>query len=1122
MMHAFYNRALSVAVATSFCFSLLTVLVASGRSVASSSGPNIASSSSAIEPALSTASLERTRDDMMRQMTALKQEIGRKGETPELGEKYDRLANQIHEVSRQIARTDTSLSAQPSAPTANVCISNSLSASDNTFQRPNPQGTPQPVCPTAFTPPACPGTTPNVRFDNFGFNLTSCTTFPTCVTISMCGAAPCAGDITQNIDTLIYVYRTGGATAGTGAVNPFVKATPCLNLLGGNDDGAGCGAGNDALRSSCTINLGPGHFVVVVCAFSDSLQNTGNYHLLVDAPGASCALTGEPTAVEMESFTATRYADETLLEWRTGMEVDNLGFNVYRDEGGKRIRLNSKTIAGSALLAGPGVKLGAGNSYAWSDNLPAGKNSQYWLEDLGLDGQSTWHGPFGADRSAPGGGVPSPGKGKISILSKLGSDAAQQSQSGPPARSAKPPEVNATSLSAQAGLASHPSLKMGVKQEGWYRVTQPELVAAGLDATIHPAMLQLFVDGKEQAFRVVGEEDGHFDASDAIEFYGLGSDSASTNARTYWLVAGSQPGLRISQAAGKGKREAPGSFPYTVERRDRTIYFSALRNGEKENFFGAVIGRDAADQSLDVVHLDRSSTADATVEVALQGVTLVSHRVRVDVNGKSAGELSFEAQTEGLATMKLSRGSLKEGQNTVTLTALGGESDISLADYVRITYPRTYTADGNALRFNAAAKQRVEIDGFTSAAIRVIDVTDPDQVSELSAKVRAKNGGYAVTVNTPKGGRTRLLWAFTEDRVSRPDSIAADRPSNLREPARGADLVIISHRDFIDGVQPLKALRESQGFSIAVVDVEDVYDEFNFGQKSPQAIKDFLAFARSSWETAPRFVLLVGDASLDPKGYLGNGDSDFVPTKLIDTALMETSSDDWLADFDGDGAADMAIGRLPVDSAEETASMIAKIVGYDRSEPSNHVLLVSDSNEDFDFESLSRELRNEVPPDVIVGEIDRGRMDPAMAQTELLANLYRGQKVVNYIGHGSVNQWRGNLLTSDDARVLENSAHLPLFVSMTCLNGYFQDAALESLAESLLKAERGGAIAVWASSGMTAPTGQSSLNQQVFRLILDGGSMTLGEATLKAKATVNDSDVRRTWILFGDPTTRLR
>ncbi len=84
---------------------------------------------------------------------------------------------------------------------------------------------------------------------------------------------------------------------------------------------------------------------------------------------------------------------------------------------------------------------------------------------------------------------------------------------------------------------------------------------------------------------------------------------------------------------------------------------------------------------------------------------------------------------------------------------------------------------------------------------------------------------------------------------------------------------------------------------------------------------------------------------------------------------------------------------------------------------------------------------------------------------------------MNYAGHGSVNQWRGNLLTNDDALALSNE-HLTMFVMMTCLNGYFQDPALDSLGESLMKAEGGGAVAVWASSGMTLPTNQTLLNQR--------------------------------------------
>jgi hypothetical protein len=74
---------------------------------------------------------------------------------------------------------------------------------------------------------------------------------------------------------------------------------------------------------------------------------------------------------------------------------------------------------------------------------------------------------------------------------------------------------------------------------------------------------------------------------------------------------------------------------------------------------------------------------------------------------------------------------------------------------------------------------------------------------------------------------------------------------------------------------------------------------------------------------------------------------------------------------------------------------------------------------------------------------------------------------------------------------------------------------------------RGGAIAVWASSGLTEPGEQAAMDQQIFKLIFDTMSIkslprTIGEATSRAKEGVSDGDVRRTWILFGDPSTRLR
>jgi hypothetical protein len=551
-----------------------------------------------------------------------------------------------------------------------------------------------------------------------------------------------------------------------------------------------------------------------------------------------------------------------------------------------------------------------------------------------------------------------------------------------------------------------------------------------------------------------------------------------------------------------------------------------LRNGDKENFFGAVIATNPTDQVITVRHLANATPADVTVEVALQGVTQVPHRVNVELNGTRLGEVSFAGQAEVVGRFSLSQAVLKEGPNTVKLTQLGAESDVSLVDYIRITYPRTYTAENNALRFSLSSKQQATIDGFSSSAIRVLDITDPNEIRQVSARVQQQGEGYSVTVSAPKpGGRT--LWALADDQAAQVAGITSNRPSNLRDPEHTADFVIISHRDFLESVKRLQSLRESQGLSVAVVDVEDVYDEFGYGHKSPQAVRDFLGFTRTNWRTAPRFALFVGDASLDPKNYLGRGDYDFVPTRMVDTQLMETASDEWLADFDENGLAEMALGRLPVRTAVEASRIIDKIVDYESAPRNRNILLVSDLNDGIDFQSERDEVRSLVPGDVNVSLIDRGALGTTTAKSQLIESLNRGLGIVSYFGHGSIDQWRGDLLTSADAGALANGEMRPVVLSITCLNGYFQDPVLESLAESLMKSEQGGAVAVWASSGMCDSGPQALVDQEMFRVIFAGGessagALTLGEAIMRAKKSTSDGDVRLTYILFGDPTSRIK
>ena len=156
--------------------------------------------------------------------------------------------------------------------------------------------------------------------------------------------------------------------------------------------------------------------------------------------------------------------------------------------------------------------------------------------------------------------------------------------------------------------------------------------------------------------------------------------------------------------------------------------------------------------------------------------------------------------------------------------------------------------------------------------------------------------------------------------------------------------------------------------------------------------------------------------------------------------------------------------------------------------------------------------------------VNRRDNPTTQVKADIINAINAGPLLVNYAGHGSPDVWtNGAILSSSDIAGLTNGNRLPFFVSMTCLNGRFQDSNRVSLAEALLKTEAGGAIAVWASSGLTEPDAQSAIDQQLMRLLFsDGQPITLGDAVREAKATTNDINVRRTWIFFGDPTMRLK
>ena len=222
-----------------------------------------------------------------------------------------------------------------------------------------------------------------------------------------------------------------------------------------------------------------------------------------------------------------------------------------------------------------------------------------------------------------------------------------------------------------------------------------------------------------------------------------------------------------------------------------------------------------------------------------------------------------------------------------------------------------------------------------------------------------------------------------------------------------------------------------------------------------------------------------------------------------------------------DGIPELAVGRLPAMTLEETAIMVGKIVAYETSPPSNRVALIADVNDTYSFDGLNNQLRGVIPPGIQVDTISATQLGVGEAKVRVLEAVNRSNRIVNFAGHGSIDVWRGNLMTASDAAGLQKSNQVSLYVMMTCLNGYFISPLIESLSETLLKSP-GGAVATWASSGTTVPEGQQVMNVAAFVQLFGAQNPTIGEAARAAKAAVADPDVRRTWNLLGDPTMRLK
>lgn len=467
-------------------------------------------------------------------------------------------------------------------------------------------------------------------------------------------------------------------------------------------------------------------------------------------------------------------------------------------------------------------------------------------------------------------------------------------------------------------------------------------------------------------------------------------------------------------------------------------------------------------------------------------------------------------------------------------------------NWFELDYYRTYAAENGQLFFDgdAAGTWKYQISGMPTDAPSVFDITTPAQPARiLNALVTATGGAYSLAFQHAITGERRYA-AVAPAQILPLAALEPERPSTWRTTANGADYIVITHGDFYTVVLPLAAYRATQGLRTAVVNVQDIYDEFSYGIFNPMAIRDFLVYAYASWtRPAPSYVVLVGDGNYDFKNYMGTGEPNYIPPYLadVDPWIGETASDNrYVTVSGGDSLPDLYIGRLPVKTRAEAEALVSKIIHYEQNPASgewNRRVLFPTDNPDSagNFYGYADTIANGyVPVPYTASKIYYGQTHTTTAQTRaaIQGALNAGQLIVNYVGHGYVQNWAAeSLLTLSDIAALTNTGRLPLMVTMACWEGYFihpsapgQDKS--ALSESMVRAPTTGAIADWAATGLGYARGHDYLNRGLYQAIFADDQTRLGAATTAAKLYLyNNSilfeDLLDTYVLLGDPAQQL-
>jgi hypothetical protein len=552
------------------------------------------------------------------------------------------------------------------------------------------------------------------------------------------------------------------------------------------------------------------------------------------------------------------------------------------------------------------------------------------------------------------------------------------------------------------------------------------------------------------------------------------------------------------------------------------------------------------------------------------------HRTTVSFNGLPLLDRTWEGlHVRQVFSAALPAGLLIDGLNTVNVGAwnlpgIAGDGDDVYVNYWEVDYRRLFRAAQGRLDFKAEAVgiHEYEVAGWTTGDVWAWDVTAPDQprhllYRDLPHRLRlplVMRGGSAgaATVNgaaAPVSIRFRTddapgarYWLQEGATVQAPASVRLRPPTGLRAPAGGADAVIVTSAALRPAAERLAAWHRAHGRRALVADIADVLDEFNEGVYHPKAIPAMLAWAKTGWAApAPAYLTLVGDGHWNFLGYntaVYPASPIHIPPYLawVDPAQGEVPADALYGDLDGDAVPEVAVGRLAVNTLAEAHAVVDKIVTYDETTRAaawqRRALFVADNADPLsgDYPVVSDEIVNGyLPSDLQVikaylpGNPPTTPATPgeiAATRAAITAAIQDGVWMIQYTGHGSPLAWAHELIwQAADVANLSNGTRLPIIMTFNCLDGYFADPRISSLAEVMQRKVGGGAVALLSPSGLGWTVDQQRFRKVLMNVMFVQGVREAGAALTIAKRQYTQiygpNYLVQTMMLYGDPAMRL-